>query len=92
MIEICEIRETLQELDNIIYNVESNARNYMRILYSEFLNEKTTTLIDRMRVVARAFIYAGIIDDEFCNKIIRQAEKILDELQEAAAPESLKNT
>ena len=87
MIDINEIESKIQEVDNMFFGIANSARQYMRRIYSDFLRNKTSEALDNMRNVARAFNYVGIIDGEFCDRLIRQAEEKLDKLQEAAAPE-----
>ena len=86
---INEIKEKIQEVEVMFYEIANGARKYMRRLYSEFLIKETSEALDNLRNVGRAFCYLDIIDDDFLDGIIRKAEQHFDELQEAAAPEKL---
>lgn len=89
MIDINEIESKIQEVDNMIHGIANSARQYMRRIYSDFLCNKSAESLYNLINVSRAFYYVGIIEPEFCDKIIRKAEQYFDELQEAAAPESV---
>lgn len=87
--EINEITEKIGEIDRLVSGIHNAARNYMRKLYSECIRTRSLESLEKIRNVARAFYFVGIIEGEFCDRLIRQAEDRHDRLQEEAAPEGI---
>lgn len=84
--EIIEIKEKIGEIDRLVTGIHNAARDYMRKLYSECIRTRSLESLEKIRNVAHAFYFVGIIEGEYCDRIIRQAEDRHDRLQEEAAP------